>query len=451
MAVYVPQSWFDGPSGGTPVNAARLTYIENGIAQATELATSLTGPSGTVLGLQPSLTTTAVQTGNYTASANQVVPCDASLGSFTITLPGAAVMGTIVAVKLINVTTSHTVTVQTNTGDSINTSGTTTATLQLLGDSFEFIASGSGIWYLYAGHKNLASLDTRYMAASGTPNFVTQVVKVGPTAYSFSPVGAGSAYFVIDKNTTGSDASLVFRDTGTAIAKIGAATDDDLHITTITSGGTVFTDAIVVKNATAYVNIPARLGIGTVPGYPLHISTAAGASARTLGRFENTSGAGAALELKGDGTGTPDWLLATDVGLTGVNNFGIIDVVGGSSRLMIDTSGNTGIGNTTPGAKLDVSGAITIRGDNSLSPFKLRGLETTTGAPTTGTWAVGDLVIDAGGASWLCTTAGTPGTWSAGGGGAVWWFGSGAPTTVSGSKVGDLYMDTNTGNIYQLS
>ena len=452
MAVYVPQVWFDGPNGGTPVNAARLTYIENGIVQATELATSLTGPSGTVFGLQPSLTTTAVQTGNYTATANQIVPCDASAGSFTITLPSAAVMGTIVAVKLINVTTSHTVTVQTSTGDSINISGTTTAVLQLLGESFEFIASGSGIWYLYGGQKSLASLDTRYMAASGTPNFVTQTVKVGPTAYSFSPVGAGSAYFVVDKNTTGSDASLVFRDTGVAVGKIGAATDDDLHITAVTSGGTVFTDAIVVKNATAYVNVPIRLGIGTVPGFPLHMATAAGTGARTLGRFENTSGAGSALELKGDaGAGTPDWLMATDISLTGANNFGIIDLVAGSPRLMIDTSGNTGIGNSSPGAKLDVSGAVTIRGDNSLTAFKLRGLQTTPGAPTTGTWAVGDLVIDAGGASWLCTTAGTPGTWSAGGGGAVWWFGAGAPTTVAGSKVGDLYMDTNTGNIYQLS
>jgi len=36
---------------------------------------------------------------------------------------------------------------------------------------------------------------------------------------------------------------------------------------------------------------------------------------------------------------------------------------------------------------------------------------TATGAPTTGTFAVGDFVIARDGAIWICTTAGTPGTW----------------------------------------
>ena len=42
---------------------------------------------------------------------------------------------------------------------------------------------------------------------------------------------------------------------------------------------------------------------------------------------------------------------------------------------------------------------------------------TTSGAPTTGTFAVGDFVIDQSGAVWVCTTAGTPGTWTKIGGG----------------------------------
>lgn len=36
---------------------------------------------------------------------------------------------------------------------------------------------------------------------------------------------------------------------------------------------------------------------------------------------------------------------------------------------------------------------------------------TATVAPTTGTFAVGDFVISANGATWVCTVAGTPGTW----------------------------------------
>jgi hypothetical protein len=449
---YQPQTWIDGPTGNTPINAARLTYIENGIATISSQVTTIAGPSGTLLGTQPLLTTTPVQTGNYTPAYNQIVPCDATASSFTITLPIGATMGTIVGVKLLNTISTHTVIVAAGGSDSINSSGTTQATLQLVGESFEFVASGSGIWYLYSGQKTLTSLDTRYMSASGTPNFVTQFVKVGPTAYSFTPVGSGSAYYILDKTGSGNDASLLIRDTGVAIFEVGAAADDQFHIKAVTSGGTVFTDAIIVENATAYVYIPKQLGVGTIPVYPFHLSSAAGTGARTIARFENTSGGGTGIEFKGDAGGTPDWFIGTDIALNGGNNLGIFDLVAGyPPRAMWDTNGNMAVGTDTPGAKLDVNGAINIRGDNSLSPFKLRGLKTTTGAPTSGTWAADDLVIDSSGASWLCTTAGTPGTWSAGGGGAVWWFGTGAPVTVVGSKVGDLYMDTNTGNIYQLS
>ena len=36
---------------------------------------------------------------------------------------------------------------------------------------------------------------------------------------------------------------------------------------------------------------------------------------------------------------------------------------------------------------------------------------TASGAPTTGTWAIGDLSIAQNGHLWVCTVAGTPGTW----------------------------------------
>jgi hypothetical protein len=56
---------------------------------------------------------------------------------------------------------------------------------------------------------------------------------------------------------------------------------------------------------------------------------------------------------------------------------------------------------------------------------------TTSGAPTTGTFAVGDFVIAQNASIWICISAGTPGTWSqvSGGGGgafnpeALFWMG----------------------------
>jgi hypothetical protein len=46
---------------------------------------------------------------------------------------------------------------------------------------------------------------------------------------------------------------------------------------------------------------------------------------------------------------------------------------------------------------------------------------TTLGAPSSGTFAVGDFVIDQSGAVWICTFAGTPGTWTRSTSGGVPW------------------------------
>lgn len=64
---------------------------------------------------------------------------------------------------------------------------------------------------------------------------------------------------------------------------------------------------------------------------------------------------------------------------------------------------------------------------------------TSSGAPVSGTFLVGDSVIDRSGAIWICTTAGTPGTWAEAGGtgGTVTSVGLSAPAefSVTGSPV----------------
>jgi hypothetical protein len=49
---------------------------------------------------------------------------------------------------------------------------------------------------------------------------------------------------------------------------------------------------------------------------------------------------------------------------------------------------------------------------NGLTNIRLAGFKATAGAPTTGAWAAGDVVLDSAGAWHLCTTAGSPGTWT---------------------------------------
>lgn len=53
-----------------------------------------------------------------------------------------------------------------------------------------------------------------------------------------------------------------------------------------------------------------------------------------------------------------------------------------------------------------------VGGLQGLSACRFVGRKTSTGAPVSGTWAVGDLAIDSAGAWHLCTVAGTPGTWT---------------------------------------
>lgn len=63
--------------------------------------------------------------------------------------------------------------------------------------------------------------------------------------------------------------------------------------------------------------------------------------------------------------------------------------------------------------KLDPnSGVASLGGKNGLGAIHFAGFKGTSGAPTTGTWDAGDVVLDSAGAWHLCTAAGSPGTWT---------------------------------------
>ncbi|MCI3279203.1 hypothetical protein [Streptomyces cylindrosporus] len=58
------------------------------------------------------------------------------------------------------------------------------------------------------------------------------------------------------------------------------------------------------------------------------------------------------------------------------------------------------------------TGVASLGAKNGSLNLRFCGRRTTTGAPTTGTWATGDVLQDSAGTWWLCTAAGTPGTWT---------------------------------------
>jgi hypothetical protein len=62
---------------------------------------------------------------------------------------------------------------------------------------------------------------------------------------------------------------------------------------------------------------------------------------------------------------------------------------------------------------LDASTGVAELGKkNGLANIRLAGFKNSAGAPTTGAWTTGDVVLDSAGAWHLCTAPGTPGTWT---------------------------------------
>jgi hypothetical protein len=140
----------------TKANGAQAAAIAAAATDATTKAN--TAQANAIAAV--TLATTATKNGSYSATANQLVPCDASAGTFTVTLPSASISSQTVVVKKIDSSTNA-VTVQRSGNDTINSAGTS-ASLTLAGEAFTFTSNGLGMWTISAGQKTLSSLDGRY-------------------------------------------------------------------------------------------------------------------------------------------------------------------------------------------------------------------------------------------------------------------------------------------------
>lgn len=109
-----------------------------------------------------SLVPTAVKTANYTAAPSDFVPVDTTSGSVTITLPTTPPDKTQIAVKMIVLGGTNTVTITRGGSDVFNmTGGSTSLSLTLLfqGVILQYAASG-GIWYVVADDIPASALAT---------------------------------------------------------------------------------------------------------------------------------------------------------------------------------------------------------------------------------------------------------------------------------------------------
>jgi hypothetical protein len=113
--------------------------------------------------------------------------------------------------------------------------------------------------------------------------------------------------------------------------------------------GGVYTVPWVTSGTDVYYT-GGKVGIGTsAPRQKLHISG-------NVSTYGNTSGL---ILYKADGA-TPGYSVARSFGNDDAQNFYIYDNLVNSVRLIVDASGNVGIGTVSPGTKLEVNGTITL-------------------------------------------------------------------------------------------
>ena len=230
-------------------------------------------------------------------------------------------------------------------------------------------------------------------AGTGVTNPVVQV--------SLSVAAATVAVLPTSNTYSTSSGGII---TGPANTAIGGGTSDVIDGVTLTAG-----QLLLVKNEGTSghngIYTVSALG-GSSTAYVLTRYTGMNDPSQVAGAFvyvQNGTANGGLLYGAGAWTGT---LGTTAMPWTQIGgSAGSLDAIATASPTAADWSNNSHA--ITSVSDLAVSG---LTGATAASRY-VGG--TASGAPTSGTFAAGDFVIDQTGAVWVCTAGGTPGTWNA--------------------------------------
>ena len=194
-----------------------------------------------------------------------------------------------------------------------------------------------------------------------------------------------------------------------------------------------------------------NVGIGTtVPSYTFDIENSDGSgNGASLLRIQTPSSNGATMHLVSTHGPGRDWAIGSNF-ITGAGEFGIYDYsTGGGARLFITSTGNVGIGTTSPGQLLEVNGAAKVDGTLTATATSISGNVAAGTATITGSLSAGSESIS--GNTAIGGNAAITGTLTSNGNATVGTTGTPATMTVNGSVTvtGTLssHGDTDTGNL----
>jgi len=249
----------NAPTAAVGLNSQKLTGLANGAATTDAAAfgqipiagvtagTYAAGDDSRITGAATGLSTTVVQTTTYSASANQLVPCDATSGAFTVTLPTAPADKTRMIVKKID-NSANAVTIAAGGSDVFNKAGgSTTGSLSLQNQAIVLqYASGPSIWYVTADDISLTQMDGRYTQK------VNNLSDLASTSTARTNLGLGGAAIL---------------NVGTITGTVAAGDDARFNHRTITSvstataaGAAAYTDYVYLVSGTTTVTLPTAVG-----------------------------------------------------------------------------------------------------------------------------------------------------------------------------------------------
>lgn len=155
-----------GGGGGSGVTSFNT---RTGVVTLLKADVTGTGLAASDISASNWLLPTAVKTANYSAAAQDFVPCDTTSGSFTVTLPTAPADKTRIGIKMIIQGSTNTITYTCGGSDVLNRAGgATSGTLTLLAQAVSLqYSSGPAIWYIVADDIPLSQLDLRYIMLGG--------------------------------------------------------------------------------------------------------------------------------------------------------------------------------------------------------------------------------------------------------------------------------------------